>query len=70
MALYQYFIEVVPTDVETFFSQAKTYQYSVKDNIRIIDHSKGMYVNFDEILSFTVHIIFSYIVIAIAFYLL
>lgn len=41
MALYQYFIEVVPTDVQTFFSQAKTYQFSVKDHMRVINHDKG-----------------------------
>ncbi|CAB0005666.1 unnamed protein product [Nesidiocoris tenuis] len=38
---YQYFIEIVPTDVETFLTKAKTYQYSVKDNLRIIDHNSG-----------------------------
>lgn len=32
----QYFIEVVPTDIETFMSQINTYQYSVKENIRPI----------------------------------
>lgn len=32
----QYFIEVVPTDVETFMSNVKTFQYSVKENIRPI----------------------------------
>lgn len=30
----QYFIEVVPTDVESFLSRVKTFQYSVKENIR------------------------------------
>lgn len=32
----QYFIEVVPTDVQTFMSQINTFQYSVKENIRPI----------------------------------
>lgn len=32
----QYFIEVVPTDIETFMSHIKTFQYSVKENIRPI----------------------------------
>ncbi|KAL1124495.1 hypothetical protein AAG570_001121 [Ranatra chinensis] len=41
MALYQYFIEVVPTDVQTFLSKTKTYQYSVKEHMRVIDHDKG-----------------------------
>uniref|UniRef100_A0A023F2D1 Putative copii vesicle protein n=1 Tax=Triatoma infestans TaxID=30076 RepID=A0A023F2D1_TRIIF len=39
--VYQYFVEVVPTDVETFLSKANTYQYSVKDHMRIINHEKG-----------------------------
>ncbi|XP_031637367.1 endoplasmic reticulum-Golgi intermediate compartment protein 2 [Contarinia nasturtii] len=37
----QYFIEVVPTDIYSFMSHVKTYQYSVKENIRPINHSKG-----------------------------
>lgn len=32
----QYFIEVVPTDIYTFLSHFKTFQYSVKENIRPI----------------------------------
>lgn len=32
----QYFIEVVPTDISAFLSELKTYQYSVKENIRPI----------------------------------
>lgn len=32
----QYFIEVVPTDIYTFMSHIKTYQYSVKENTRPI----------------------------------
>lgn len=41
MMLYQYFIEVVPTNVKTFLSNQNTYQYSVKELNRPIDHSKG-----------------------------
>lgn len=37
----QYFIEVVPTDVYSFMTHWKTFQYSVKENIRPIDHGKG-----------------------------
>lgn len=32
----QYFIEVVPTDIYSFLSHIKTFQYSVKENIRPI----------------------------------
>ncbi|KAJ1525903.1 hypothetical protein ONE63_009092 [Megalurothrips usitatus] len=39
--LYQYFIQVVPTDVDTFFSKMQTYQYSVKDHDRPINHRNG-----------------------------
>lgn len=41
MMLYQYFVEVVPTDIRTLLSTSKTYQYSVKDHQRPIDHNKG-----------------------------
>ncbi|XP_044014075.1 endoplasmic reticulum-Golgi intermediate compartment protein 2 [Aphidius gifuensis] len=41
MMLYQYFIEVVPTDIYTLLKTTKTYQYSVKDYARPIDHQKG-----------------------------
>lgn len=41
MVLYQYFVEVVPTEVSTFLSKSYTYQYSVKDNMRLIDHHSG-----------------------------
>lgn len=34
--MMQYFIEVVPTDVELFMSHIKTFQYSVKENARPI----------------------------------
>ncbi|XP_069691671.1 endoplasmic reticulum-Golgi intermediate compartment protein 2 [Periplaneta americana] len=39
--LYQYFVDVVPTEVNTFLSRLDTYQYSVKDHERPIDHHKG-----------------------------
>ncbi|PSN38657.1 hypothetical protein C0J52_21247 [Blattella germanica] len=39
--LYQYFVDVVPTEVNTFLSRLNTYQYSVKDHERPIDHHKG-----------------------------
>lgn len=34
--MIMYYVEVVPTDIETFASHIKTYQYSVKENIRKI----------------------------------
>lgn len=37
----QYFIEVVPTEIKTLLSTVNTYQYSVKENIRPIDHNSG-----------------------------
>jgi len=45
----QYFIEVVPTDVETFMTNVKTFQYSVKENIRPIgSHGvPGLYFKYD-----------------------
>jgi endoplasmic reticulum-Golgi intermediate compartment protein 2 len=39
--LMQYYIEVVPTDIETFISHVKTFQYSVKEHSRVINHHKG-----------------------------
>lgn len=39
--MIMYYVEVVPTDIETFASHVKTYQYSVKENIRAI--SKFIY---------------------------
>lgn len=48
-----YYVEVVPTDIETFASHIKTYQYSVKENIRKIDHDHGshgmpgIYIKYD-----------------------
>lgn len=41
MMLFQYFIEVVPTNVKTFLTSINTYQYSVKELSRPIDHHKG-----------------------------
>lgn len=41
MTLYQYFVEVVPTDIRTLMSTSNTYQYSVKDHERPINHQKG-----------------------------
>lgn len=41
MMLYQYFIEVVPTNVKTFLTTTNTFQYSVKELSRPIDHHKG-----------------------------
>jgi len=38
---YQYFIQVVPTLVRTHFRTYKTYQYSVRELAREIDHDKG-----------------------------
>ncbi|CAL7946585.1 unnamed protein product [Xylocopa violacea] len=45
MILYQYFVEVVPTDIQTLLSTSKTYQYSVKDHQRPINHQKGSHGN-------------------------
>lgn len=39
--LYQYFVEVVPTDIDTTFESIKTFQYSVKELERPISHAKG-----------------------------
>lgn len=38
---FQYFIEIVPTEVQTLTGKKLTYQYSVKDHVRPIDHTKG-----------------------------
>ena len=35
-----YYIEVVPTDIQTFLSHVKTFQYSVKENKRVIGEKK------------------------------
>ncbi len=51
---YQYFIEVVPTDVQSVSGFTRsTFQYSVKDQSRPIDHdmgshgSPGIYFKYD-----------------------
>ncbi len=51
---YQYFIEVVPTDIQAVSGFTRsTYQYSVKDQERPIDHdtgshgSPGIYFKYD-----------------------
>ncbi|XP_043283408.1 endoplasmic reticulum-Golgi intermediate compartment protein 2 [Venturia canescens] len=41
MMLYQYFVEIVPTDISTLLHTSKSYQYSVKDHQRPINHNKG-----------------------------
>ncbi|KAL7018189.1 hypothetical protein ACKWTF_010662 [Chironomus riparius] len=52
-AMIMYYIEIVPTDIETFVSHVKTYQYSVKENTRLIDHDHGshgmpgIYIKYD-----------------------
>ena len=38
---YQYFIEVVPTDIQTLSGTWRTYQYSVKELDRPINHDSG-----------------------------
>eukprot|EP00093_Oithona_nana_P009997 09997.XXX_278508_277250_1 [CDS] Oithona nana genome sequencing. len=38
---YQYFIEVVPTDIQSLSGTWRTYQYSVKELARPIDHTAG-----------------------------
>lgn len=39
--LFQYFVEVVPTDIQTAFEITKTFQYSIKELERPISHAKG-----------------------------
>lgn len=41
MMLYQYFLEVVPTEVETLLSRQRTFQYATKDQMRQINHMTG-----------------------------
>jgi len=38
---FQYFVEVVPTEIDTMTGKKLTYQYSVKDHVRPIDHDEG-----------------------------
>ncbi len=50
---YQYFVQVVPTDIESVRGTWKTYQYSVKELSRPIDHgaeshgTPGIYFRYD-----------------------
>ena len=37
----QYFVEIVPTEIMGFTGLKTTYQYSVKEHMRPIDHDKG-----------------------------
>lgn len=39
----QYFIKIVPTEIQNTFSTFNTYQYSVTENIRKLDSSKNSY---------------------------
>ncbi|XP_052797939.1 endoplasmic reticulum-Golgi intermediate compartment protein 2-like isoform X1 [Mya arenaria] len=39
--LYQYFMKIVPTKVRTYTNNVDTYQYSVTERNRAIDHSSG-----------------------------
>ncbi|CAF3446911.1 unnamed protein product [Rotaria sp. Silwood1] len=39
--IFQYFLEVVPTVVQTSYSNVETYQYAVTEKTRIIDHNSG-----------------------------
>ena len=39
--IYQYYMQVVPTEYETLSRHQKTHQYSVTDRIRTLDHNKG-----------------------------
>ncbi|KAI0235203.1 Endoplasmic reticulum-Golgi intermediate compartment protein 2 [Lamellibrachia satsuma] len=39
--MFQYFIQVVPTEVDTTLKHVSTYQYSVTESNRTIDHSQG-----------------------------
>ena len=38
---FQYFIEIVPTDIWSFTGRKTTYQYSVKEHARPINHEAG-----------------------------
>ncbi|RWS22183.1 endoplasmic reticulum-Golgi intermediate compartment protein 2-like protein [Leptotrombidium deliense] len=38
--LYQYYIKVISTDVQTYDFKGRTYQYSTTEKDRVIDHSK------------------------------
>jgi len=38
---FQYFVEVVPTEIDSLTGRKLTYQYSVKEHARPIDHEEG-----------------------------
>lgn len=38
---FQYYIDVVQTDINLLLQKSKTFQYSVKNYARVIDHNKG-----------------------------
>lgn len=50
---YQYFVQVVPTDIQMLSGVQSTYQYSVKEQAREIDHDvnshgvPGIYFKYD-----------------------
>ncbi|CAF1218374.1 unnamed protein product [Adineta ricciae] len=39
--IFQYFLEVVPTVVQTSYANVETYQYAVTEKTRTIDHASG-----------------------------
>lgn len=39
--IIQYYIQVVPTEYQTYSRSLKTHQYSVTERVRTLDHSKG-----------------------------
>lgn len=39
--IFQYFLEVVPTVVQTSYANVETYQYAVTEKTRVIDHATG-----------------------------
>lgn len=43
--MVMYYVEIVPTDIETFVSHVKTFQYSVRENVRII----GKYISLNRL---------------------
>jgi len=45
MINFQYFVEIVPTEVQTITGRKLTYQYSVKEHVRPIDHTQGSHGN-------------------------
>ncbi|KAL4225626.1 Endoplasmic reticulum-Golgi intermediate compartment protein 2 [Mactra antiquata] len=59
--LFQYFMKIVPTKVRTYGQQIDTYQYSVTERSRAIDHSggshgvPGIFVKYD-VFAFKIHV--------------